>query len=57
MESVMASASAQLAHATSQPSETAMDAGEAVEQAEPFLATIVRLDQATAEQVFREATR
>lgn len=56
MEPAIASASVQVTQSNSEQSEDGFHTNDATEQhAESFEATIVRLDQAAAEQLFRAA--
>ena len=56
MEPVIASSNAQTTRPASEQGDTVNETGESAEQAsESFLATIVRLDQSAAEQLFRAA--
>ena len=56
MEPVIASSNAQPTRPASEQGDTVNETGEGAEQAsESFLATIVRLDQSAAEQLFRAA--
>ncbi len=56
MEPVIVSSKAQLALTASEQPEDALPTTDSAEQSgEPFVATIVRLDQTAAEQLFRAA--
>ena len=56
MEPVIVSSNAQLTlTATDQPGNALTTTDSAEQSSESFVATIVRLDQSTAERVFREA--
>ncbi len=56
MEPVIASSNAQSTRTATEQGDTVSDSGESAEQSsETFLATIVRLDQSAAEQLFRAA--
>lgn len=58
MEPANGSSGERLAHAVAECAEDQAGASRLTEQApEPFVATIVRLDQSTAEEIFRLATR
>ena len=56
MEPVIASSNAQTTRSASEQGDMVNETGESAEQeSESFLATIVRLDQSAAEQLFRAA--
>lgn len=56
MEPVNVSSNAQLTlTATEQPEASALSSDSAEQANEPFVATIIRLDQSAAEQLFRAA--